>query len=62
MTLILELIVLGIIFYFSFTLSSIPMADPFPKIVKAIAIVIAIVIALFLVLTALGVNVPLRLN
>lgn len=55
MTLILALIVLGVIFYF---INMIPMAEPFPAIVKAVAIIIAVV----LVLQALGVNVPLNLN
>lgn len=55
MTLILSLIVLGVIFYF---IDMIPMAAPFPAIVKAVAVIIAIV----LVLQYLGVNVPLHLN
>ncbi len=55
MTLILALIVLGVIFYF---VDMIPMAAPFPAIVKAIAVIIALV----LVLQALGVAVPIHLN
>lgn len=55
MTLILTLIVLGVIFYF---INMIPLADPFPAIIRAIAVIIAIV----LVLQFLGVNVPLHLN
>lgn len=55
MTLILSLIVLGVIIYF---VNMIPMAEPFPTIVRAIAVIIA----LLLVLAALGVSVPINLN
>ncbi len=55
MSLILALIVLGVIFYF---VDMIPMAAPFPQIVRAIAVIIAVI----LVLQALGVAVPIHLN
>ncbi len=55
MTLILSLIVLGVIFYF---IDMIPMAEPFPRIIK----VVAIIIALVLVLNALGFHLPLNLK
>ncbi len=46
---------LGVIFYF---VDMIPMAAPFPQIVRAIAVIIAVI----LVLQALGVAVPIHLN
>lgn len=49
MSLIITLIVLGLIFYF---IEMIPMAAPFPIIIRVIAILIAVV----LVLQFLGVN------
>lgn len=55
MELIITLIILGVIFYF---IDMIPMAAPFPAVIKAVAVIIAIV----LVLQALGVAVPLNLN
>lgn len=55
MNLIIELIVLGVVFYF---VNMIPMADPFPKIVKAVAVIVAILI----VLHALGYAIPLHIN
>lgn len=42
-SLIITLIVLGIIFYF---ISLIPMASPFPEIIKVIAVVLALLIIL----------------
>lgn len=50
LTLIATLILLGVIFYF---IGLIPMADPFPQIIKAVAILIA----LALVLNAFGIHV-----
>lgn len=55
MSLILTLIVLGVIVYF---INMIPMSEPFPRIIQAIAIIIALI----LVLQALGVHVPINLN
>lgn len=55
MTLIITLIILGVIFYF---VDMIPMAQPFPAIVKAVAIILA----LLLVLQALGVTVPINIH
>lgn len=55
MSLIITLIVLSVIFYF---VSLIPMAEPFPTIIRAVAIIIALV----LILQALGVAIPLHLN
>lgn len=55
MSLILALIVLGVIFYF---IDMIPMAAPFPAIIKAVAVIIALV----LVLQALGVAIPFNLS
>ena len=49
MELIITLILLGLVFYF---IGMIPMAEPFPKIIKIVAIIIAVV----LVLQWLGVN------
>lgn len=49
MSLIITLIILGLIFYF---IEMIPMAAPFPQIIRVIAIIVAIV----LVLQWLGVN------
>ena len=49
MELIISLIVLGLVFYF---INMIPMADPFPQIIKVVAIILAVV----LVLNFLGIN------
>lgn len=49
MSLIITLILLGLVFYF---INMIPMADPFPKIIRVVAIIIAVV----LILQWLGVN------
>lgn len=49
MSLILSLIILGVIFYF---IDMIPMAEPFAKIIKVVAIILAVV----MVLQFLGVN------
>lgn len=50
-----ELIVLGVLFY---VINLIPMADPFPKIIKVVAILIAVV----LILQFLGINLGLPLH
>lgn len=50
LSLIATLIVLGIVFYL---IGLIPMAEPFPQIIK----VVAILIALVLILNALGFNI-----
>ncbi len=42
-SLIVTLIILGVVFYF---VEMIPMADPFPKIVKVVAIIIAVLVVL----------------
>lgn len=42
-SLITTLIILGLVFYF---INMIPMAEPFPNIIRVVAIVIAIVIVL----------------
>lgn len=55
MSLIITLIILGVIFYF---INMIPMSEPFPAIIKAVAVLIALI----LVLQALGVNIPIHLN
>lgn len=55
MTLLLTLIILGIIFYF---IGMIPMAEPFPAIIRAVAVIIAIV----LVLQFLGFNLGIPVN
>jgi VIT1/CCC1 family predicted Fe2+/Mn2+ transporter len=55
MSLIITLIVLGVIFYF---IGMLPMAEPFPSIIRAVAVIIAII----LVLGALGFAVPLHIN
>lgn len=52
MSLIVSLVVLGLIFYF---IEMIPLADPFPRIIKVIAIIIAVV----LVLQFFGINLGL---
>lgn len=49
MELLIALIILGLVFYF---IEMIPLADPFPKIIKIVAIIIAVV----LVLQWLGIN------
>ena len=49
MSLIILLILLGLVFYF---IEMIPMAEPFPRIIKVVAIIVAVV----LVLQWLGVN------
>lgn len=49
MEIIIALILLGLVFYF---IEMIPMAAPFPKIIKVVAIIIAVV----LVLQWLGIN------
>lgn len=51
MSLILTLIILGVIFYF---INMIPMASPFPEIIRVVAIIIAVI----LVLNALGIGTP----
>jgi hypothetical protein len=51
MSLIIALIILGVIFYF---IEMVPMAQPFPRIIQAVAIIIALV----LVLQFLGVHLP----
>ena len=48
--LIVLLILLGVVFYF---INMIPMAEPFPQIIKVVAIILAIV----LVLNALGIHI-----
>lgn len=48
--LIVTLILLGVVFYF---INMIPMAEPFPQIIRVVAIILAIV----LVLNALGINI-----
>lgn len=52
MSLIISLIALGLIFYF---IEMIPLADPFPRIIKVIAIILAVV----LVLQFFGINLGL---
>ena len=47
--LIAALIILGVVFYF---VGMIPMAEPFPQIIRVVAIILAVV----LVLNALGIN------
>ncbi len=42
-TLLIQLIILGVIFYFA---EQIPMASPFPQIVRVVALVIGLVIIL----------------
>lgn len=55
-TLLATLIILGLIFYF---IEMIPMAAPFPAIVRAVAVIIAVVT----VLNFLGIHIlPLNLN
>jgi len=55
-TLLATLVVLGLVFYL---ITLIPMADPFPKIIRIVAIIIAVI----LVLNALGItHFPLGLN
>lgn len=49
LTLLATLIVLGVVFY---CISLIPMSEPFPQIIKIVAILIAIV----LILNALGIH------
>lgn len=53
MSLILTLIILGVVFYF---VDMIPMGEPFPKVIRAVAIIIAVI----LVLQYLGVHIPLK--
>lgn len=48
--LIITLILLGLVFYF---IGMIPMAEPFPQIIKVVAIIIAVV----LVLNAFGIHI-----
>lgn len=55
LTLLATLIVLGLVFYF---ITLIPMAEPFPQIIRVVAILIAVVI----VLNALGINLFPNLN
>jgi len=56
LSLIVTLIILGLIFYF---VEMIPIAEPFPKMVRIVAIIIAIIV----VLDAFGLNIlPLHLN
>lgn len=55
MSLIVTLILLGLIFYF---INMIPMSEPFPTIIRAVAVVIAIV----LVLQFLGFNLGIPTN
>lgn len=43
MSLIITLILLGLVFYF---INMIPMADPFPAIIRVVAIIIAVVLVL----------------
>lgn len=50
LTLLATLIILGLVFYF---INLIPMAEPFPQIVRVVAILIAVVI----VLNALGIHI-----
>lgn len=52
MSLIVSLIVLGLIFYF---IQMIPLAEPFPQIIRVVAIIIAVV----LVLQFFGINLGL---
>lgn len=54
MELILALVILGVVFYF---INMIPMAEPFPQIIRVVAIIVAVVI----VLNALGVNTGINL-
>lgn len=56
LTLLATLVVLGLVFYL---IQLIPMAEPFPTIIKVVAIIIAVV----MVLNALGINIlPLSLK
>ncbi len=55
-SLLATLIILGLVFYF---IEMIPLAAPFPTIIRAVAVLIAVVI----ILQFLGVNIlPLKLN
>jgi hypothetical protein len=52
LTLLATLVVLGLVFYL---VNLIPMAEPFPQIIRVVAILIAVV----LILQALGINLGL---
>ena len=52
MSLIITLILLGLVFYF---IQMIPLAEPFPQIIKVVAIIVAVV----LILNWLGVSLGL---
>lgn len=55
-SLLVSLVIVGIIFYF---IEMIPMAAPFPQVIR----VVAILIAVLMVLSFLGVNIlPINLN
>lgn len=52
-SLIVTLIILGVVFYF---VDMIPMADPFPRIIKVIAIILAVLLVLRFLGVATGIN------